>query len=254
MINQSKLKQDAADFDLTEFARTTINLETEIDIDNINIPITSQSKIFKEHNNIIQSSPPLPQSQCLSESQLKPINKTIVIDSNKILDKTIVLTTQNENKNKNENENKNKNESVNKSEIKIKLDTEINHEIKDNIIITEEEEYKEYKEDKGTSYIEQILSEKFENQFNPSESILEDLGDYEYISSTKKREYNVKCKNGNNFNSNDIKEIYKYLVKYRNKIKKKLLNKNLIKGDQSYSDKLLFSLYLNLLFDDIYIS
>ena len=83
-------------------------------------------------------------------------------------------------------------------------------------------------------------------------------------SESKLKEYNKKynkndrciviCNNNinkNNFNKDEIDNIYKYLKKYKSKIIKKLINKNIIKSDKIYSDKLLFCLYLNYIFDDI---
>ena len=83
-------------------------------------------------------------------------------------------------------------------------------------------------------------------------------------SESKLKEYNKKynindrciviCNNNinkNNFNKDEIDNIYKYLKKYKSKIIKKLINKNIIKSDKIYSDKLFFCLYLNYIFYDI---
>lgn len=106
--------------------------------------------------------------------------------------------------------------------------------------------------EENTGYIKEILTDKKHiMNFDPSESILEDLDDYETEPKYNKRNINLTGKNNTYLNNNDIQDIYKYLVKYRLKIKKKLINKLIIKNNKEYSDKLLFSLYLNLLFDDI---
>ena len=85
---------------------------------------------------------------------------------------------------------------------------------------------------------------------NPSESLLLEES-YNNIATVNKRDINIGIFNYHNFNKNDINYIYKYLLKNKKKIKKKLLKYNIITDNICYSDKLLFCLFLNFIFNDI---
>ena len=232
MINIKKLKHNSLldDFDLlTEFARTDtrkeINLDTELpELNDINCVSTSQTpniKIYKinstHHQNNLQDD--------FKEDDFKEdITNDFKEDDFK--------------------EDDFKEDDFKEKDFK-------------------EDDFKEVRDD-----IENILTNKFMDKmessnklveesvmnFDPTESIMEDL-EFAHMDNYKsdilKREYHFKSKKQKVFNKQDINNIYRYLIKYRIKIKKKLLKKNIINENLDCSDKLLFSLYLNLLFNDI---
>lgn len=248
MINIKKLKHNSSldDFDLlTEFARTDtrkeINLDTELpELNDINLISSSHASNIK-----------------ISKINPQPINNNYNNITEELNDfennDTLYKITITEDNN---------NISIH-NELKDDFKTEITNEFKDDfkeeITNNFKEEIKEDIENilttKLTDNLEsnKLIEESLMN-FDPTESIMEDLDLIDmdnYKSDILKREYNLKSKQQKIFNKQDINNIYRYLIKYRIKIKKKLLKKNIINENLDCSDKLLFSLYLNLLFDDI---
>jgi hypothetical protein len=244
MINLKKINKNMdVDFDLlTEFARTnnraTIDLETELDIDKINNTLKSQpitiSKLDDNIHTILSED-----IQCISRDIPDNILETVDTFNKISCDIPENINTKN-------------NELILTG---ICDDHQIDYTTVKKDLFKSDNNINEYVEndkinkilEENTGYIKEILTDKIDEihimNFDPSESILEDLDDYETEPKYSKRNIYL--------NNNDIQDIYKYLVKYRLKIKKKLINKLIIKNNKEYSDKLLFSLYLNLLFDDI---
>jgi len=174
MINIKKLKADAEEFNLTEFARTTINLETEIpEINNMNIASTSQSiKISKLPNNIISDS--------ITYNDKIPRNNDIILTDG-FANNDIILTDGLEINN----------------DIILTDGLEINNDIisTDDLGINDELLIKDNCSQKiimDTDVSGLLLNQM--NNYDPSESILEDLGEYEYIDIKKKTEYNINSK------------------------------------------------------------
>ena len=258
MINIKKLKHNSLldDFDLlTEFARTDtrkeINLDTELpELNDINCVSTSQTpniKIYKinstHHQNNLQDD--------FKEDDFKEdITNDFKEDDFK--------------------EDDFKEDDFKEKDFKEDITNDFKEDITNDF---KEDDFKEkdFKEDDFKEVrddIENILTNKFMDKmessnklveesvmnFDPTESIMEDL-EFAHMDNYKsdilKREYHFKSKKQKVFNKQDINNIYRYLIKYRIKIKKKLLKKNIINENLDCSDKLLFSLYLNLLFNDI---
>lgn len=248
MINIKKLKHNSLldDFDLlTEFARTDtrkeINLDTELpELNDINLISSSHASNIK-----------------ISKINPQPINNNYNniteelndFENNDTLYKITITEDNNNIPFHNEL----------KDDLKTEITNNFNQEIKEEITNNFKKEIKEDIENilttKLTDNLEsnKLIEESLMN-FDPTESIMEDLDLIDmdnYKSDILKREYNLKSKQQKIFNKQDINNIYRYLIKYRIKIKKKLLKKNIINENLDCSDKLLFSLYLNLLFDDI---
>jgi hypothetical protein len=101
--------------------------------------------------------------------------------------------------------------------------------------------------------IDNIEEESIIN-LEPSESIMEDteLRDMDdYSKEGLGRRYKLKSKKNKYVRDVDINNIYKYLLKHKLKIRRKLVESGVINENLYCSDKLLFSLYLNTVFNDI---
>ncbi len=260
MININKIKKDVeSDIDdidklLVDIAidnkRKQINMETELPILNdINEVTTGTSGLIVHKTDSIN----------VSEKELseKIKDSNILQDNNVFQDNSVF-----------------KDNDISRKELE-ELDDEINeineyevledNNILDNNVLEEEKcALDECMEE------EDILLDKLDNidelrnignvdeesiiNLEPSESIMEDtelknMDDYSREGLC--RRYKLKSKKNKYVRDVDINTIYKYLLKYKLKIRRKLVESGVIDENLDCSDKLLFSLYLNTVFNDI---